>query len=138
MEELKFDSKINEYYITPEAVLNNRAVSEDDLFNSLKDPAVMLKDFSRTIYRYIYKYYQGEDRARHKEEIRYILETDAEAREGLKQAIIEYTMGALVSELDLNKYLAEVGPHLAPSAHDELWNANLLRRRTRSNTEVEL
>jgi len=134
-EELKYDVSKKEYYITPEAILNNRAVTEQDLFNALKDPDKMLKDFSHQIYRYMFRYYKGEDKGKHQEEIRYLLEKNADKLEAFKEAVIEYTMGALVSELDLNRYLAEQGAHMPETVHEELSNASLLRRRTRHNKE---
>jgi len=134
-EELKYDAVKKEYYITPEAVLNNRAVTEEDLFNSLKDPDKMLKDFSHQIYRYMFRYYKGEDKGKHQEEIRYLLEKNADKREALKEAVIEYTMGALISELDLNRYLAEQGAHMPETVHEELNIAGLLRRRTRTGDD---
>ena len=135
MQELIFDTSSKEYYITMEALINNRGVSEQEMFDAFKNPDIVLKDFSRTIYRYIYNFYRGEDKARHRMEIQTILETDSFARESLKRAIIEYAMGALISELDLNKYLAEGPHHLPDSVHQELMVSELLRRRTSEKTQ---
>lgn len=130
-DELKYDGNKMEYYITPEAILNNRVVSDKELRDSLKDPDKALKDFSHQVYRYIYRYYKGEDKGKHQEEIRYLLDTYPDKRKALKEAMIEYTMGALISELDLNRYLAEQGASMPTTVHEELSIASLLRRRTR-------
>lgn len=133
-EEMQYDGNKKQYFITREALLNNRGVTEKELKDGLGDVDKALKDFSSTVYRYIFRYYRGEDKSEHQKEIRHLLDSSVERRNALKEAIIEYTMGALISELDLNKYLAEGSVHLPDSVHDELSNAGLLRRRIRYNT----
>ena len=126
---MKYDKNKGQYYITEDDLVNEKGITQKELRDALGNTKVVLLDFSNTIYRYIYNYYRGGNKERHIREVKMVIDTNPIVRHHLKEAMLEYAMGAIISEMDLNKYLDEGKKHIPDSAIDELKNSGILKRR---------
>lgn len=95
----------NQYIINIEDVINNSEITEEDLTevygNHITSQLIVA---SRKVYTIMYNAYCGWEVEQQIKELHYIINNDSTKKDGIRDAIIEYVRGALISGMDLKQY----------------------------------
>jgi len=96
----------NQYEIEKDDILNNSEITNTDLTDVYGEKMEFhLKVASRKVYSIMYTVYGGKERERQYKVMRYMINNSKDMQRGIREAIIEYIRGALVSGMDLKDYL---------------------------------
>jgi len=96
------------YKITVDDVLNNSEITQDDLDEVYGEKLEMqLLVASNKVYSIMLGGYRGWNRDRQLTALNYLITNDENKQNGLRDAIIEYIRGALISGMDLKQYTTQ-------------------------------
>jgi hypothetical protein len=107
---MEFQGK--EYYVTQDDIINNSEITYDDLYDVFKEQIdKYLKLMSKRTYRVYHNSYKGLNRQRQIAFMDWWIQQDTNRQEVMREAIIEYVRGALMSGMDMNIYVNEKTPY---------------------------
>ena len=96
----------NQYYIEKDDILEHSEFEETDLTEVFGEKLEYhLKVASKKIYSIMYSAYGGKERERQYKIMRYMINNSEDMQRGIRDAIIEYIRGALITGMDLKDYL---------------------------------
>ena len=126
-EKLKYDYDDQQYYITPQAIINELPVSDDELKENFGDTDNDQMKEIRTLCRRLYNYMFAHNYPENHNYIKWrIYKNNFNERYFLKEAMKSFVYGALESGMDLNEYHSTTDQPLPNECLNNLKNANLM------------
>lgn len=97
-----------QYRIEENDIINNSEIMQEDLADLYDERVDMqLINASRKVYSVMYNAYRGIERERQRLALNYMIRNDTAKQDAIRDAIIEFIRGALLSGMDLNEYTGD-------------------------------
>jgi len=99
---MEFNTLRNQFYLTIDDVIQNTQFTSEDIYALNID----LNEISEATYRIMLNFYKGPNPQKHADILKQMIIDSDEKQNGLRNAMLEFLRGAVVSGMDLNAYIA--------------------------------